>query len=261
MKKRVRKMAFTGLTTVLILTLVSAAQTNVSPPTASPTVNPTGVLICGDSIMKTLSVALERDLAKRGYSRLAIFTSIGSGLARLDLLNWHDQLRAQIEREKPEVVVMHIGPNDNQPIKTAGGTVIQQSVPEWAGEYLQRVKTCLDIMRAGGVKLVVWIGAPDMRDPNLQAHVDRVNQIFRSAMLDYPIARYFDTQRIFSRTPGKFTMYVQGRDGMPISVRSSDGMHFNRAGSEILANAVANMVEEWQTEERQLHGSRITRNK
>lgn len=261
MQKRIHKMAFVCLVTALSFSLVSAAQTNVSPPAASPAVNTNGILICGDSLMKILSSALERELAKRGYTRLVVFTSIGSGLARLDLLNWPDQLRAQIERAQPEVLIMHIGPNDNQPIKTAGGTVIPQSAPEWADEYLQRVKTCLGIMRAGGVKLVVWIGAPDMRDPNLQAHVDRVNQIFRSAMLDYPIARYFDTQRIFSRTPGKFTMYVQGRDGMPISVRSSDGMHFNRAGSEILANAVANMVEEWQTEERQLHGSRITRNK
>ncbi|MDD5677382.1 MAG: DUF459 domain-containing protein [Kiritimatiellae bacterium] len=242
----IRKMAFAGLTIALSLTLVSAAQPKALSSATPPADNPTGILICGDSLMKILGIALERDLARRGYSRITIFTSIGSGLVRLDVLNWHDQLRSLIERVTPEVVVIHIGPNDNQPIKTADGAIIQQDAPEWAGEYLQRVKTCLDIMRGGGVKLVVWVGVPDMRDPKLQAHVDRISRIFRSVILDYPSAQYCDTQRILSREPGKFTMYLMDHDGRPIYVRGSDGMHLNRAGSEMLAHEVADAIEKWQ---------------
>lgn len=243
MQKRIRKMAFACLVTALSFSLVSAAQTNLPAPPVSPAANPPRILICGDSLMKTLGIALERDLAKRGYNRNTLVTSIGTGLARLDLFNWHDLLRTRIAREQPEIAIISIGPNDNQPMKDASGANIPANTSEWTAEYLRRVTTCLDIMSVGGVKLVLWLGQPDMRNPDLQAHIDRVNQIFRDLVPDYPNTVYFDTQRILSREPGKFTMYLPDRDGMPVNVRVSDGSHLSMAGATMVARAVVDMIE------------------
>lgn len=225
------------------LSLSSAFATETNAPAAAATAtNRTCIMVCGDSVMKMLGIALERELTKPDRVRVVTATSIGSGLARLDLFNWHEQAKILIEREKPDIVITLIGSNDNQPMQTADSADIQENTPAWISEYTHRVKTCLEIINSSTVKLVVWMGLPDMRDPNLQAHVNRVNQIFKDQVAAFPKVVYFDTQRNLSREPGKFTMYLLGNDGMPIHIRASDGIHLNRTGAELLARKVADVI-------------------
>lgn len=242
MRKWVRKSVGLMLAATLGLSLAEAAPTNAPEAASAAGTNQTCIMICGDSVMKMLGIALERELTKRDHVRVVTFTSIGSGLARLDLFNWHAQAKALIESEKPEAIVTLIGSNDNQPMQTAVSADIQENTPAWTAEYTRRVRTCLEIMSASNVKLVVWMGLPDMRDPNLQAHVNRVNRIFKDQTAAFHKVAYFDTQRSLSREPGKFTMYLLGKDGMPVHVRATDGIHLNRTGAEILAREVADVI-------------------
>lgn len=213
------------------------AQTN--PPPAADR----AVLICGDSVMKLLSISLERDLAKRGLSRATSFTSIGSGLARLDLLDWHAKVTSLMAGVKPAVVVILLGSNDNQPILVGNRPGIPENSPEWTAEYTRRIKTLLDIVWAGGAQRVIWVGLPDMRDAALQAHAERVNQIARGLLRDEPRAVFFETQSRLSREPGKFTLYILGSNAMPVHVRASDGIHLSRAGADLLARELGTLID------------------
>ncbi len=78
------------------------------------------VLIVGDSMMKAVARALKKECAKRTLSTETL-TSIGSGLARLDLLDWHQYkkilgtgndtivtCRTKIGYNDRQVVVIHI---------------------------------------------------------------------------------------------------------------------------------------------------------
>lgn len=200
-------------------------------------------LILGDSVMKTVSVSLERDLAQSAEFRPVSFASIGSGLCRLDLLNWHEKIKALAETEKPEVAVMLAGSNDNQPMQTEKGVLMQGS-DEWQAEYARRAGKCMDILIAAGVKNIIWVSLPDMRESDKQEHVQIVNRIFAQEAASRPSVAILDTQSIFSREPGKFTMYVLGPDGKPLYVRAQDGVHFNREGANRLARLIIKKLDE-----------------
>ncbi len=215
----------------------AGAQTNPPPAGAEP------VLIVGDSIMKLLSVTIERDLAKRGLTNVTSFASIGSGLARLDLLDWHAKIKSLAERVKPAVAVILLGSNDNQPMKVGPRPGIPEGSPDWTAEYTRRIQTVLDILWASGVQRVIWVGLPDMRDPALQAHAERVNHMVRGLLLNEPRATFFETQSRLSREPGTFTMYILGPNGMPIHVRASDGIHLSRPGADLLARDLGPLIE------------------
>ncbi len=201
------------------------------------------VLICGDSVMKMLGMALERELAARPGVRVQTFTSIGSGLARLDLFDWPEQAASLIERERPDVVVVLIGSNDNQPMQTTAGMRLGDGTREWTDEYARRVGAFMDVLVAGNVKQALWLGLPDMREPNLQRHIEEANRIARAQIQARSRIAYFDTQRLLSREPGKFSSYVLGKNGMPIHVRAQDGIHLQRAGAEMLAREIVVWLE------------------
>lgn len=201
-------------------------------------------LIMGDSVMKTVCVSLERDLAQSTEFRPVSFASIGSGLCRLDLLNWHEKIKTLAETENPAAAVILIGSNDNQPMQTEKGGVLQQGSDEWQAEYARRVGKFMDIMIAGGIKNIIWVTLPDMRETDKQEHVQIVNHIFSKEAASRPAVVILDTQKIFSREPGKFTMYVLGPDGKPLYVRAQDGVHFNREGANRLAEIIIKKLNE-----------------
>lgn len=200
-------------------------------------------LIMGDSVMKTVSVSLERDLAQSTEFRPVAFTSIGSGLCRLDLLDWHAKIKTLAETETPAAAVILIGSNDNQPMQTEKG-LLQHGSAEWQAEYARRVAKCMDIMIEGGIKNIIWVSMPDMREPDRQEHVLIINNIFSKEAASRPAVVILDTQKIFSREPGKFTTYVVGPDGMPLYVRAQDGIHFNREGANRLAAIIIRKLDE-----------------
>lgn len=200
-------------------------------------------LIMGDSVMKEVSILVERNLAQSPDFKPVSFTSIGSGLCRLDLLDWHAKIKALTETEKPEAVVILIGSNDTQPMKTEKG-VLWQGNDEWQAEYARRIGKCMDIMIQGGVKNIIWVSLPDMREPMLQKHVQVVNGLLSKEAASRPAVVVLDTQKYFSREPGKFTMYIAGPDGMPLNVRVKDGVHFNREGAKRLAEIIVKTLNE-----------------
>lgn len=200
-------------------------------------------LIMGDSVMKTVCVSLERDLAQSTEFRPVSFASIGSGLCRLDLLNWPEKIKTLAETENPAAAVILIGSNDNQPMQTEKG-VLQQGSEEWQAEYARRVGKFMDIMIAGGIKNIIWVTLPDMRETDKQEHAQIVNHIFSKEAASRPAVVILDTQKIFSREPGKFTMYVFGTDGKPLYVRAQDGVHFNREGANRLAEIIIRKLNE-----------------
>lgn len=237
MKKLIRR-TFPLLALFLACPAISAAQSN-EPATQNKAV----FLIMGDSVMKTVSISLERDLAQSPEFRTVSYASIGSGLCRLDLLNWHEKIRTLAETEKPSAAVMLIGSNDNQPMQTDKGLLALWS-EEWQAEYARRVGKCMDNMIAGGIKNIIWVSMPDVREPDRQENALIINSIVVKEAASRPSVVILDTQKIFSREPGKFTMYVLGPDGKPLYVRAQDGVHFNREGANRLAELIIKKLNE-----------------
>ncbi|MBU0716450.1 MAG: DUF459 domain-containing protein [Verrucomicrobia bacterium] len=223
-----------SLNAAFFLVLIACTATGTAQSSGVTAQGKTAFLILGDSVMKTVSVSLERDLAQSTEFRPVSYASIGSGLCRLDLLDWHVKIKVLAETEKPTAAVILIGSNDNQPMQTEKG-ILQPGSDEWQAEYAHRVGKCMDIMIAGGIKNIIWVALPDMREPDRQEHVLIINKIFSKEAASRPAVVILDTQKIFSREPGKFTSYIVEPDGNLLYVRIQDGVHFNREGANILA--------------------------
>lgn len=229
---------------LLLFALIVCPATVWSQSNDGSTQGKAAFLILGDSVMKTVSVSLERDLAQSTAFRPVSYASVGSGLCRLDLLDWHAKMKTLAETEKPAAAVILIGSNDNQPMQTEKGIVLQQGTDEWQAEYARRVGKCMDIMIQCGIKNIIWVALPDMREPDLQEHVLIINNIFLKEAASRPAVTILDTQKIFSREPGKFTMYIVEPDGNLLYVRFPDGVHFNREGANRLAAIIIKTLDE-----------------
>jgi hypothetical protein len=102
------------------------------------------VLMIGDSMMRLLGVAMEKELHAANVQPASSFSSLGSGLARLDAFDWFAKVDALMAERKPATVVVALGANDRQALKDASGQVIQYGVPEWETEYGKRIGHVMD---------------------------------------------------------------------------------------------------------------------
>lgn len=186
----------------------------------------------GDSMMKSVGRALRKAYAV-GNTDVEVFTSIGSGLARLDLLDWHAKADGIMKENHPSTVFVMMGANDNQPMQTAGGVVTFGS-PGWNTEYGRRAGRLMDILLEGGARRVVWIGLPGMREPSLEADVRGMETIIIQQAEARKSVTYFRTTGLLSPKDG-YKAYIIQENGMPLDVRSEDGIHLSRSGAEYLA--------------------------
>lgn len=221
-----------------VTSMTALAQTNdgavqAAAPSAVASA-PQRVLILGDSMMRLLSHSLERELAKHPGVTATTFTSLGSGLARLDAFDWLGKMRSAMEETKADTVIVALGTNDKQALQMNGGGVFQPGDPTWAAEYARRVGAAMDILVRGGARQVIWMELPDMRVAKNQADAMEINAILRREAGTRAI-RIFETKSILSRKPGTFSPYLIGIDGMPLAVRDADGVHLSRAGADLMA--------------------------
>lgn len=190
------------------------------------------VAAIGDSMMKSVGRAIRKQY-KTADADTKVLTSIGSGLARLDQFDWHAQAKALMAAEAPAMVFVMVGTNDNQPMRTGAG-VLAFGTPGWDVEYGRRVGKLMDVLLDDGKRRVVWIGLPRMREDKLDADVRTMETIVRQQIDAREGVTFFSTVELLSPASG-YKAYIKQDNGMPLDVRSADGIHLNRNGAKYLA--------------------------
>ncbi len=198
-------------------------------PSAAPAAD---IVALGDSMMKSVGRAIRKQYADAG-AEVEVVTSIGSGLARLDLFDWHAQSASLMAAQAPGTVFVMMGANDNQAMRTDGGD-LPFGTPGWNVEYGRRVGKLMDLLLEGGGRRVVWIGLPRMRETKLDADIRAIEQIVVRQAEARERVTYFRTEGLLSPASG-YKAYIILENGMPLDVRSEDGIHLNRNGAEHLA--------------------------
>lgn len=198
---------------------------------------PKRVLIIGDSMMRIPAHSLERALSRVEGVETRSYTSLGSGLARLDVFDWMGKIDELTADFKPDITLVWFGTNDRQAIRT-GDTVLQPTDPAWDDEYGRRVGQAMDKLLAKEGARVIWLELPDMREPKVAEDVTVINRIVKGEADKRKNVEFFPTRALLSRQPGTYSPYVIGPNGMPLQVRDADGVHLNRAGADRLADAL-----------------------
>jgi hypothetical protein len=213
------------------------------PPTAKPLPIPTRadplrLYIAGDSMAGIPGMALTNLARATGVIRSRLDYHISSGLARPDFFNWPAQLASQVKAMHPGAAVVMFGANDQQGVQAANGKVYAFESAGWKTEYRKRVRDVMDILFAGGVKRIYWIGQPIMPEAIFSRHMHVLNEIYRSEALKHSGVRYIDAYKLFSTSSGAYADYLKDAKGRLQQVREGDGTHLTYAGGMRLARVV-----------------------
>ncbi len=179
---------------------------------------------------------------------------VATGLARPEVFNWSAYLAAVVASNAPDSMVLTLGSNDDQAMTGVGGVGPFGSA-EWQAEYRRRVGGLMDEVTGSGAVTLFWVGIPQMR--NIERYETRyklINEIIKSEAELRPGKVFFvDTASLLVGPDGGYTDFVVHGDGTIIRLRATDGIHFERAGSDLVGAAVLTRMNEafdlisWQT--------------
>ena len=237
---------------------------DVPPPQDIPTVSPSGspkptgpvvkdtkirrptptnelrIAVVGDSLAAGLGVYLEREF-RPALVEVLRQGRVSTGLSRLDYFDWMDAMSRIESNYQPDLVVVMIGDNDNQSLLSPGNQVVAEIGSfEWPQKYEDRVEEFTRIAVDGGAH-VAWVGLPIVQRKERWDVMQRQNDIFERVVGITPNALYVDTWDRFATKDGQYTPFYW-EDGRVELIRTSDGLHFNPRGYELLAEAVGAAV-------------------
>lgn len=198
------------------------------------------VLMVGDSMMRLLGKALEKDFKKENLKAVA-FSSLGSGLARLDVFDWYDRLDSLMKEHEPKVVIVTLGTNDRQTLQDGKGSTVEFGTPEWRAEFGRRVGRVMDLILENGAERVIWLDLPDMKEHVHQDYANLANEIYiEQAKVDSRKDRVslFPTRKYTSRKPGTYTSFLMSPQGQAIQYRDGDGVHLSQPGAKAVSKAI-----------------------
>jgi hypothetical protein len=204
--------------------------------TPTPT-NELRVAVVGDSLAAGLGVYMERVL-RPTLTRVTKQGRISTGLARPDYFDWPAALEQIMDGYHPDLVVVMLGVNDNQPLQTVGGQVQTQiGTFQWPKAYEERVRSFAKIAVDGGAH-VIWVGLPIVSQKERWPLFQRQNGIFERVAKSEPNIAYVDTWDRFAAPDGSYTPFYH-ENGKIELIRESDGIHFNGTGYQLVAQSVA----------------------
>jgi hypothetical protein len=134
-------------------------------------------------------------------------------------------------RLDPEIVVFIIGTNDFSAVSG-----------DWKQSYTAKVDAMMKTLVGPG-RTVYWLGAPTLRDDNMDAAVVEVNAVMREAATRHPGVHYVDTYKVFSDTDGKYSTNLPDETGKVVTMRAGDGVHLTVDGADYLAGQVYKLVD------------------
>jgi len=240
-------------------TAVAAPQPKPTPPTQAPQTpakrerfTPKKKLrlwIAGDSLVVVPGESVLREIAgNRAFDAVdAIDGRIASGLERPDVFNWFTHLREVMETRKPRAVVLMFGGNDDHGFMTGvpeGREVGTFGSPTWRAEYRRRVATVMDTVTSKRGYLI-WIGLPISRDADQTLRYDVINAIVQTeAAKRKGHVFYLDTYFFFAGEDGGYAQYIEDAAGKLVKMRADDGVHFERAAGDLIADKVVERLGE-----------------
>lgn len=219
---------------------------------ASARAAPKRLLLLGSSMMAgAFGSILEDRFGKLGYAVHRRPRS-ASGLSRPDFFDWFAEGERLRRDFRPTVSLVIFGANDGQGIWMGGKARAEQWIrwheDGWRAEYARRVNRLADVLGPRG-EPVIWVGAPVMRPPKLNARVQILNGIYEREMAWRPRALFVDMSAVLADRNGNYTEYVR-HEGKTLQARSPDGVHVSRHGAKVMVDHIMPRAQVFLAEDR-----------
>jgi hypothetical protein len=198
------------------------------------------LLVTGDSLAMPLDVELARRLAPTGV-HVDRDPHVGTGISKSALVDWAKLSTQQVEKRRPDAVVVFIGANEGFPLDGGAGRRETCCSAGWAAAYANRARLMMDTYRRAGAARVYWLLLPAPRDRDRAAIAHVVNAAIRVAAHPYRAqVRVLDMAAVF--TPGWHYRSAMAVGGEQTIVREPDGIHLNDAGARVAADHVLQAI-------------------
>ena len=106
----------------------------------------------------------------------------------------------------------------------------------WAEHYTKRIDATIAALKSANVP-VLWVGLPSIRGPKSTADVQYLDDLYRERAEKGGIT-YIDVWDGFVDDSGRFAAQGPDFEGQTRRLRTSDGVHFTKAGARKLAHYV-----------------------
>lgn len=216
-----------------------AAAPRPAAPAAAPKPEPVvkledarQILVVGDFSAGGLGDGLKIGFEQSPGVAVVERSNGSSGLVRQDYHNWPQQLPAIMDEVKPTLVVVMLGANDRQQMKTQDSRLDFPS-DDWFKEYERRVRELGTIVTSRKVPLL-WVGLPSFQSPSLMRDAVKLNGIYRAEVAKIG-AEFVDIWDGFVDEEGKFIVTGSDINGQQARLRGSDGINFTPSGKRKLA--------------------------
>ncbi|CAM1629534.1 Protein of unknown function DUF459 [Bartonella choladocola] len=190
------------------------------------------ILVLGDFVGNAVADGLNQLYAENPKVVILASTNLSSGLVNESHYNWLDNIGKLVTKEKPDIIVMALGANDNQPIKT-GEKTINVEDKEWSDNYRQRIVSLSGALKGTG-KPFLWLGNPSFKDQQLSQTISSLNRLYKQQM-EAAGGHFVDVWEGFIDEQGKFALSGYDVNGKTVRLRANDGINFTSAGKKKLA--------------------------
>lgn len=194
--------------------------------------NATRLLVIGDGLSIDLAKALDRFYAEDPQLKIVAAGVGSSGFVRDDYYDWNAAIAKRISADDFDLVVVAIGTNDRQVLRTNNG-VFDPLTDKWRAAYRDRIGRFVAQLRAVN-KPVIWVGLPPMRSGSYSSAMSQISSIHRLMAYEYG-AEFVDIYERFVDEGGNYTAYGPDLNGQNAQMRKGDGIHFTSRGNDKLA--------------------------
>lgn len=198
------------------------------------------VLVLGDALGGGLGAGFSRLGDASGKYDVSIRFNEESGLARPEVYDWPGTVPKILENNAYDIIVVMIGANDRQMIKS-GNERFAFNSDGWVKAYKEQVDRLIDALLPSGAR-IIFVAPPPMQEADYDAAIRTIAAIQRKAVEDRGI-QYIDLRAQLTTPDGQYTDMGQDETGTVKKLRASDGVSFFKAGNNRMAQLVIATLE------------------
>ena len=192
---------------------------------------PLRAYVAGDSQAFYLGVELRAGRLSK-VLELTLDERQSTGLARPGYFNWPAHLLSVSTEPDPELLVMTMGNNDWQHMRSQDNEILRRGSGAWRAEWGRRLGVMFDLMEASH-RHILWVGLPPARSASLREGYAVINEIAVEMVAARDFVTMIDTWELFGGDePYRASLPPpEDPEGSPVQVRQGDGVHLNRRGA------------------------------
>lgn len=195
-------------------------------------------LITGDSMMQYIGIAARQSYPKLGIKVIDL-SKQSTGLLDKKNHNWAQVIKDNLAQNKGiKLIVMLIGANDPWG-RSIDGKFYEMDAPQWREFYSGRVDEIYQIAKAKKVK-VLWLSLPCMQKANFGKKTELLNEIYKNVSEQNGQVFINTSEYLCQNNEYKTHINIAGKR---TKIRQDDGIHINKAGSELIANEILKRIE------------------